>query len=60
MPDQARPSSSPVWIATWTSPQGSVTGTTPNRVRNLPAVGKVKIAEALQVRDLVIGLTVLK
>src|SRR5512134_2444745 len=60
MPDQQMPSSSPVWIATCTSPQGSVTGTTPNRVRNLPAVGKVNTRRPFKSASRLMGFTVLK
>ena len=60
MPDQAMPSSSPVCTATSMSSQGRVTGTTPKRDRNLPAVGKVKTRLPLRSSRLRIGSTVLK
>ena len=60
IPDQAMPSSSPVCSATSASSQGSVTGTTPKRERNRPAVGKVKTRRpSRSFRDL-IGLWVAK
>ena len=60
MPDQAMPSSSPVCTAISMSSHGSVTGTTPKRVRNLPAVGKVNTRRPFRSARRLIGFTVAK
>ena len=60
MPHQAMPSNSPALIASCTRSQGSVTGTTPNRVRKRPAVGKVKMRFPRRSASARIGSTVRK